>query len=130
MMTPPLSIWARPFLVVQVDFSSDTIVWEPRGAYGDRPAIHGLSHRGRRSKIEQNATRPSHTRCQHHEGVLMDPGLIGRAKRGDKEAFTTLVLQFGGRLYSIAYRILRDTGRAEDAVQQVFLTAWRDMRQL
>jgi RNA polymerase sigma-70 factor (ECF subfamily) len=60
----------------------------------------------------------------------VDPQIVGRAKRGDKEAFTTLVLQFGGRLYSIAYRILRDTSRAEDAVQQVFLTAWRDMRQL
>ena len=60
----------------------------------------------------------------------MDPHLIGRAKRGDKEAFTALVLQFGDRLYSVAYRILRDTGRAEDAVQQAFLTAWRDMSQL
>lgn len=60
----------------------------------------------------------------------MDPQLIGRAKRGDKEAFTTLVLHFGDRLYSIAYRILRDSGRAEDAVQQVFLTAWRELRRL
>ena len=60
----------------------------------------------------------------------MDPELIGRAKRGDKEAFTTLVLTFGDRLYAVAYRILRDTGRAEDAVQQVFLTAWRELRRL
>jgi RNA polymerase sigma-70 factor (ECF subfamily) len=60
----------------------------------------------------------------------MDPDVIGRAKRGDKEAFTTLVLYFGDRLYSIAYRILRDSGRAEDAVQQVFLTAWRELRRL
>lgn len=60
----------------------------------------------------------------------MDPDVIGRAKRGDKEAFTTLVLSYGDRLYSVAYRILRDTGRAEDAVQQTFLTAWRDLRQL
>lgn len=60
----------------------------------------------------------------------MDPNLIGRAKRGDKEAFTTLVLTFGDRLYVVAYRILRDSGRAEDAVQQAFLTAWRQLRQL
>lgn len=60
----------------------------------------------------------------------MDPDLIGRAKRGDREAFTALVLYFGDRLYSIAYRILRDAGRAEDAVQQVFLTAWRELRRL
>lgn len=60
----------------------------------------------------------------------MDPQIVGRAKRGDKEAFTTLVVTFGDRLYSVAYRILRDTGRAEDAVQQAFLTAWRELRQL
>ncbi len=60
----------------------------------------------------------------------MDPQVIDRAKRGDKEAFTTLVLHFGDRLYSVAYRILRDTGRAEDAVQQAFLTAWQQLRHL
>ena len=57
----------------------------------------------------------------------MGPDLIDRAKRGDKEAFTTLVLQLGDRLFSVAYRILRDTSRAEDAVQQTFLIAWREL---
>jgi len=60
----------------------------------------------------------------------MGSDLIGRAKRGDKEAFTTLVLQFGDRLYSVAYRILRDASRAEDAVQQTFLIAWRELSSL
>jgi len=60
----------------------------------------------------------------------MDPELIGRAKRGDREAFTSLVLHFADRLFSIAYRILRDSSRAEDAVQQTFLTAWRELRNL
>src|ERR687897_3144679 len=57
----------------------------------------------------------------------MAPDLIDRAKRGDKEAFTGLVLQHGDRLYSVAYRILRDAVRAEDAVQQTFLVAWREL---
>jgi len=57
----------------------------------------------------------------------MGPDLIGRAKRGDKEAFTGLVLELGDRLYSVAYRILRDAVRAEDAVQQTFLVAWREL---
>ena len=60
----------------------------------------------------------------------MNPDLIGRAKRGDEEAFTTLVLELGDRLFSVAYRILRDTSRAEDAVQQTFLTAWRELPSL
>jgi RNA polymerase sigma-70 factor (ECF subfamily) len=60
----------------------------------------------------------------------MAPDLIDRAKRGDKEAFTALVVQLGDRLYSVAYRILRDAGRAEDAVQQTFLIAWRELPSL
>ena len=60
----------------------------------------------------------------------MDQDLVSRAKQGDKDAFTSLVLRYGDRLYSVAYRILRDTSRAEDAVQQAFLTAWRELRRL
>jgi RNA polymerase sigma-70 factor, ECF subfamily len=60
----------------------------------------------------------------------VDPHLIDRAKQGDKDAFTSLVLRHGDRLYSVAFRILRDTSRSEDAVQQTFLTAWRELRQL
>ena len=57
----------------------------------------------------------------------MDPELIGRAKRGDKEAFEAIVLLLGDRLYAVAYRILRDAGRAEDAVQQALFSAWREL---
>lgn len=60
----------------------------------------------------------------------MDRELIERAKHGDKDAFTSLVLRHGDRLYSVAFRILRDASRAEDAVQQAFLTAWRELRHL
>ena len=60
----------------------------------------------------------------------MDDEVLNRAKWGDREAFTTLVLTFGDRLYSVAYRILRDSSRAEDAVQQTLLIAWRELRHL
>jgi len=60
----------------------------------------------------------------------MDQDLIRRAKHGDQDAFTTLVVHHGDRLYAIAFRILRDASRAEDAVQQAFLTAWRELSRL
>jgi len=60
----------------------------------------------------------------------MDEQLIQRAKERDKEAFTSVVLFYGDRLYSVAFRILRDTSRAEDAVEQAFLTAWRELPKL
>ena len=48
----------------------------------------------------------------------------------DKEAFTALVVGSRDRLFSVAYRILRDRARAEDAVQQTFLIAWQQLHKL
>lgn len=56
--------------------------------------------------------------------------LVERAKRGDRDAFTDVATITGDRLYAVAYRILRDPHRAEDTVQQVYLTAWRELPRL
>jgi RNA polymerase sigma-70 factor, ECF subfamily len=56
--------------------------------------------------------------------------LVERAKEGDDVAFTELVDLDGDRCYAIAYRILRDAERAQDAVQQAFLLAWRELPRL
>ena len=41
-----------------------------------------------------------------------------------------LVRSRGGRLFAIAHRILRDVDRAEDALQDALVIAWRDLRTL
>jgi RNA polymerase sigma-70 factor, ECF subfamily len=53
--------------------------------------------------------------------------LVDLARRGDEEAFADLARAVGDRLMAIAYRILRDADRAEDAVQQTLVTAWREL---
>jgi RNA polymerase sigma-70 factor, ECF subfamily len=60
----------------------------------------------------------------------VDTDLIGRAQRGDEEAFASLAVAAGDRLHAVAFRILRDTDLAEDASQQALLTIWRDLPQL
>ena len=60
----------------------------------------------------------------------MDADLVGRAQRGDEEAFASLAVAAGDRLHAVAFRILRDTDLAEDASQQALLTIWRDLPQL
>jgi RNA polymerase sigma-70 factor, ECF subfamily len=56
--------------------------------------------------------------------------LVERARDGDEIAFSELIDLDGDRCYAIAYRILRDVERAQDAVQQAFLLAWRDIPRL
>ncbi len=60
----------------------------------------------------------------------MDRDLIEQARRGDREAFTVLVHQVSGSLYAVAYRILRDSGLAEDALQNALVLAWRRLPKL
>ena len=60
----------------------------------------------------------------------MRKGLVERAQAGDDVAFSALVDLDGDRCYAIAYRILRDVERAQDAVQQAFLLAWRELPRL
>ena len=56
--------------------------------------------------------------------------LVERARNGDHEAFTQLVSASAGRLYSAAKLILRDPDRAQDAVQEACVLAWRHVRAL
>jgi RNA polymerase sigma-70 factor (ECF subfamily) len=56
--------------------------------------------------------------------------LVGQAQGGDDAAFCRLVDADGDRCYATAFRILRDAAMAEDAVQQAFLQAWRELPRL
>ena len=52
------------------------------------------------------------------------------ARQGDQEAFAALATDRVDDCYRLAYRILRDPHRAQDATQQALLGAWRDLPML
>lgn len=60
----------------------------------------------------------------------MQRDLVEQAKAGDLDAFAQLVKASAPRLTGVAYLILRDAHRAEDALQDALLLAWRDIRAL
>jgi len=56
--------------------------------------------------------------------------VVEAARGGDHEAFEALAMAAGDRLFAIAYLILRDRQRAEDAVQEALVHAWRELPRL
>ena len=60
----------------------------------------------------------------------MDRDLVEAARNGDREAYVDLIRVRSDRLFAIAQRILRDIDRAEDALQDALVIAWRDLRGL
>lgn len=60
---------------------------------------------------------------EHVESVP-EEALVSRSARGDEQAFGVLVERYKGMLYSMAYRLMKDRGRAEDAAQESFIKAW------
>jgi len=60
----------------------------------------------------------------------VDRDLVDQARKGDREAYAVLVHQVSDSLYAVAFRILRDAGLAEDALQNALVLAWRRLPKL
>jgi RNA polymerase sigma-70 factor, ECF subfamily len=64
------------------------------------------------------------------EGEPVERDLVERAQAGDASAFEAVVHLASDRLYAIAYRILRDRDRADDALQGALVRLWDDLPSL
>jgi len=53
-----------------------------------------------------------------------DSDLVERLRRRDPQALAELYDRYGRLVYSLVLRVVRDTGVAEDLVQEVFLRVW------
>ncbi|MDJ0849512.1 MAG: sigma-70 family RNA polymerase sigma factor [Myxococcota bacterium] len=62
------------------------------------------------------------------EGAATDEAtLLQRLRAGDDAAYEELVRSYGGRLLAVARRFLRNEEEARDAVQDAFLSAFRNI---
>jgi RNA polymerase sigma-70 factor, ECF subfamily len=52
---------------------------------------------------------------------------VGRAREGDRDAYERLAAGAADRLFQVAYRIVRDTDLANDAVQQTLVAMWTEL---
>ena len=60
------------------------------------------------------------------DGGLDDKALVALVTQGDAAALEALYGRYGRACYGLARRILADDQFAQDCVQEVFLTVWRD----
>lgn len=82
-------------------------------AFASREATRG------RSAISGERRRPD-------PGLASDEGLIRRiADSEDERALSALYDRYGGMVYAMGLRYLRDRSLAEDLVQDVFTSVWR-----
>lgn len=65
-----------------------------------------------------------------HRWVDMTRELVRQAIDGDREAFSELMRASAPRQYAVATLILRDRSRAQDAVQEAFVSAWKGIAAL
>jgi RNA polymerase sigma-70 factor (ECF subfamily) len=64
------------------------------------------------------------------QGAAGEIELVARARNGDRHAFDRLVAARLPQTFRLARAIVGDTRDAEDATQEAFLNAWRNLRRL
>src|ERR671911_2353475 len=58
-------------------------------------------------------------------GVEVGSAVLERARRGDHEAFTAVIRHYDPGLRALAYRLLGDRERMDDALQEAYVKAFR-----
>jgi RNA polymerase sigma-70 factor (ECF subfamily) len=60
------------------------------------------------------------------KGDRTDSAILSAIRSGDENGMAALYDQYSAVVYSVALRVLGDTGAAEDVLQEVFMQLWRN----
>jgi RNA polymerase sigma-70 factor, ECF subfamily len=78
-------------------------------------------------------TRPNRWKCDSYSDTLLSTSqfdsvqtILQRIGSGDQNAVQECLKSYGGLVWSIARRMLRNQEDAEDAVQEIFLDVWKN----
>ena len=77
---------------------------------------------------ERSSTRDTSLTSGMADGAaaIDDGTLLQRVRQGDQRAMAEVFDRYGRAVYSVALRILKDTGHAEDVMQDIFFQVWRN----
>jgi len=89
----------------------------PEPSSNPKPVSARSNHR---DNEEQNDTFPPSNTSEQN-----DQELLGRIRLGDQDAMAVIFKRYGGAVFSVALRILRDPSQAEDITQEILFQLWR-----
>src|ERR1044071_8733594 len=76
---------------------------------------------GRRTPDETVSSRMIASGEANSDGSLME-----QVRLGGQQAMAAVFDRYAGLVYSVALRVLRDAGQAEDVMQEIFFQLWRN----
>ncbi len=88
--------------------------------------VHGSPVPTAGARTPQTTVAPMHSDAEDAE-PSDGSSLIERAQGGDSAAFEAMLAQARPRALVVAMKVLHDPDDAEDAVQEAFLKAWRNL---
>jgi RNA polymerase sigma-70 factor, ECF subfamily len=68
---------------------------------------------------------PNSKSAAAHGDAANDMRLVARIRAGDETAMSELYDRYGKVVYAVALRVLKETGAAEDVLQEVLVQLWR-----
>jgi RNA polymerase sigma-70 factor (ECF subfamily) len=73
----------------------------------------------------QDAPR-SPARNTGNSGGAEDAALLASIQSGDQDAMARFFERYSSMVYSVALRVLKDSGEAEDVMQEIFIQVWKN----
>jgi RNA polymerase sigma-70 factor (ECF subfamily) len=86
------------------------------------PGIRSLG----RTPEESRAADAQSLIAQNGISLSEDEQLLERVAKGDQQAMGQIFDRYSRMVYSVAFRVLSDSGHAEDVLQDVFFKVWRE----
>lgn len=78
------------------------------------------------SRNPVDAAARSHSRETVNPGDMEDAALLARIQSGDQLAMASIFRRYSSIVYSVALRVLKDPGEAEDVTQEIFVQIWKN----
>jgi RNA polymerase sigma-70 factor, ECF subfamily len=91
-------------------------------------ALHGFAAAGFTAGIKVTVVKPAEAASPFSLADLDDAALVTRAAAGEREAFDVIVERHRRTVYQVCYRFVNNHEDASDLAQDVFVRAWKGLR--